>query len=295
MRSPSVEKYGDPLQELESNSRPRNGVRYGQEDPAKLTERKGTRGDAMVNETLTLERKEHVGIITLADLGDLAKLLHLPDEMAKVCSEIAWDEAIRIVVLAGTTETAFAFQTTLAEEQGSTGRSIADPVAKLSLPVIAALKGDVMGQGLELALACDIRIATEGSRFGLSHIQGGQIPFDGGTQRLSRLVGKGKAIEMALTGEVIDAQEAHRAGLVTKVVHPDDLMAAAMDMAQDMACKAPMAVQFAKEAILKGMELTLEQGLRLEADLYFLLHTTRDRKEGILAFREKKAPNFEGR
>jgi enoyl-CoA hydratase len=108
-------------------------------------------------------------------------------------------------------------------------------------------------------------------------------------------VGKSKAIEMILTGEAIDAREAYRIGLVNKVVSPDQVIATAMSMAQQMAAKAPIALTYAKEAIYKGMDMRLEQGLRLEADLYLLLHTTKDREEGILSFHEKKAPKFEGR
>jgi enoyl-CoA hydratase/carnithine racemase len=161
--------------------------------------------------------------------------------------------------------------------------------------VIAAINGDATGQGLELALACDIRVATEASHFGLPHIKKGLIPWDGGTQRLSRLVGSGKTLEMILTGEMIDAQEALRIGLVNKVVPREELMKAVTGLAQEMASKGPIALRYAKEAIHKGMDLTLEQGLRLEADLYLLLHTTKDRSEGIKAFREKKVPRFEGR
>ena len=121
------------------------------------------------------------------------------------------------------------------------------------------------------------------------------IPRDGGTQRLARLVGKGNALEMILTGKTIDAQEAYRIGLVHKVVSSDDLEKTVMDSAQGMASKGPLALKYAKEAIHTGMDLTLEQGLHLEADLYLLLHTTQDRTEGIRAFQEKKKPQFEGK
>jgi len=129
----------------------------------------------------------------------------------------------------------------------------------------------------------------------MHHVTYGEIPWDGGTQRLSRLVGRGKAMEMILSGEFIDAQEAYRIGLVNKIVLPDELLTVVMDMAQKMASKGPIALKYAKEAICKGLDLSLEQGLRLEADLYFLLHTTRDRTEGITAFRDKRSPGFEGK
>jgi enoyl-CoA hydratase/carnithine racemase len=173
--------------------------------------------------------------------------------------------------------------------------SIAEPITKLDKPIIIAMDGNVIGQGLELALACDIRIAAEKSCFGFPQIKAGLIPWDGGTQRLTRLVGKGKALEMILTGESIDVQEAHRIGLISKIVPSGQLMTTVSEMAQEMASKAPIALRYTKEAISKGMEMTLEQGLLLEADLYLLLHTTKDRTEGIQAFREKKIPKFEGR
>jgi len=172
---------------------------------------------------------------------------------------------------------------------------LAAPVAKLDIPIITAMNGYTIGQDLELALACDIRIASDTSHFGLPHVREGLIPWDGGTQRLSRLVGRAKAIEIILTGEIIDAQEAHRIGLVHKVVENSELMNVVMNMAQEIASKGPISLRYAKEAIHKGMDLTLKQGLRLEADLYFLLHTTRDRMEGIKAFQGKRTPQFQGR
>ena len=148
---------------------------------------------------------------------------------------------------------------------------------------------------MELALACDIRIASETSLFGLPQIKSGLIPWDGGTQRLSRLVGKGKALEMMLTGEVLEAREALRIGLVNRIFSPDKLMTAAMEMAKEMASKGPISLRYIKEATYKGMDMTLEQGLHLEADLYLLIHTTKDRTEGIRAFQQKRIPKFEGK
>ena len=249
----------------------------------------------MAYQTLTYKKKEPVGIVSVLDLDIHTEISRLPDDLADLCAEIAWDESIRVVLITGAGEKSFLIKTTLMEEQESIGGSIAEPVARLTRPVIAAINGDTIGQGLELALACDIRIATEGSHFGLPHIQSGFIPWDGGTQRLARLVGRGKAMEMILTGEAIDAREAYRVGLVNKVVPPDQLMAIAMSMAQEMVSKGPIALRYTKEAVYKGMDLTLEQGLRLEADLYLLLHTTKDRTEGIKAFLEKRPPRFEGR
>ena len=173
--------------------------------------------------------------------------------------------------------------------------SVSEPIARIDRPVIAAIQGDAIGQGLEMALACDLRIAAETSRFGLPQIKAGLIPWDGGTQRLARLVGRGKALEMILTGETIDAREAYRVGLVNKVVPSQELMSTVMSMAREMATKGSIALRYTKEAVYQGMDLILEQGLRLEADLYLLIHTTKGRTEGIKAFREKRVPKFEGK
>jgi enoyl-CoA hydratase/carnithine racemase len=218
----------------------------------------------------------------------------LSEELTDLCSEIAWNDEIRVVVLA------FGGEVTqsLLSDPGQSGQieatSFVERIAGLKQPVIGAIRGDAVGIGLELAMACDIRIGTEGARFGLPDIHEGRVPFHGGTQRLPRLIGRGKALEMVLTGELIDASEALRTGLINRVVAPDELMAAATGMAQDMASKSPMAVSYVKEALYNGMDLTLDQGLRMELDLYLLLFSTEDRTEGITAFKEKRKPEFKG-
>jgi enoyl-CoA hydratase/carnithine racemase len=173
--------------------------------------------------------------------------------------------------------------------------SISSIVSQMDRPTIAAINGDACGQGLELALACDLRICSIHARFGMAQIMDGEIPWDGGTQRLARLIGRGKAMEMILTGETIEAEEAWRIGLINQVVPHEKLPSAAMEIAQKIGSNAPIALGYAKEAVYKGMDMTLDQGLRLEADLYFLLQTTRDRTEGIRAFKEKRSPRFEGK
>ena len=167
-------------------------------------------------------------------------------------------------------------------------------IASINCPVIAAINGDALGQGLELALSCDIRIAADTARFGLPQVGQGILPGDGGTQRLARIVGRGKAMELLLTGNTIDASEALAIGLVNQVVAGGKLIAEVETMAAAVVSKGPLALRYAKEAVIKGLDLTLEQGLRLEADLYLLLHTTADRTEGIRAFLEKKRPQFKG-
>ena len=255
----------------------------------------------MLYQTLIYQKKEKVGTIRiLGPVDNPAKLVQLSDELNEVCSEIIWDDEVLVVILEGIEKITFplvtdANEVKAGEEQFIPFPPVAEPVAKLDQPVIVAMHGNIFGQGLELALACDIRIASDKSQFGFLHIKSGLIPGDGGTQRLSRLVWKGKALEMILLGETIDAQEAYRIDLVNSVIPSGELMTAVTKMAQEMASKAPISLRYIKEAIVKGMDLTLEQGLRFEADLYLLIHTTKDRTEGIKAFREKKTHQFEGK
>jgi enoyl-CoA hydratase len=248
----------------------------------------------MVYRTLSFEKKGYVALVSLFPLSDQVKVSYLSGEIADICEAITWDEAIRVVVITGTEKGTFSLRINPFGQEDSLC-SIADPVAKLTLPVIAALDGNVTGQGLELALACDVRIATEGARFGLPHVRSGFMPSDGGTQRLPRLVGPGKALEMILTGELIDAAEALRIGLINRTVNSSELTSVAMELASDMASKSPLALSYVKEALYSGMDLTLDQGLRMELDLYLLLFTTQDRTEGVRAFVEKRKPEFEGR
>jgi enoyl-CoA hydratase/carnithine racemase len=168
-------------------------------------------------------------------------------------------------------------------------------VAAIDRPVIAAINGDALGPGLELALSCDIRLASSQARFGFPEVASGVIPTGGGTQRLPRIIGRGQALELILTARTISAEEALEIGLVSQVVAPENLAAETETLAANIAAKAPVAVRYIKEAVNKGMDLTLEQGLRLEADLYFLLHTTVDRTEGVKAFRAKRPPRFKGK
>ncbi len=246
-------------------------------------------------EALSFEKRDGIAVIRFTEPDHPGRPSRLPDDLLEVCAEIEWDEELRVLILTGAGTKSFELQPPGADDPLLADRPVLESVAGLQLPVIAALDGEVIDEALELALACDLRIAAETCRLGLTHVRKGLIPSNGGTQRLSRLVGKGKAIEMILTGEVIDAREAHRIGLIHQLVPPDQLMIRALQMANEMASKAPVALTYAKEAIHNGMDLPLEQALRLEADLYLLLQTTRDREEGIRAFREKRAPKFEGR
>jgi enoyl-CoA hydratase len=257
----------------------------------------------MLYQFLNYQKMDNVTVIYIDEFSnDRTKIIQLSEELVHLYDDTIWDKTIRVVIITDAGDKSFFIG---ADSQGTTSgsnedqqKSLKSPaysIAKIDRPVIAVINKDAIGQGLELAIACDIRIASETSRFGLPQIRAGHIPWDGGTQRLSRLVGKSKALEMILTGEVIDAQEALRIGLVNKVVPKEDLMEVTMKMAQEMASKGPIALRYAKEAIYKGIDMTLEQGLRLEADLYLLIHTSKDRSEGIQAFREKRKPKFEGK
>lgn len=169
------------------------------------------------------------------------------------------------------------------------------PLVEMGQPVIAALNGDAFSAGLELALACDLRLAAEGARFGLPETGQGLIPMAGGSQRLARLVGRGRALELIMTGEPIDAQEALRIGLLSAVTPPDRLLSEAEALAGRIAARGPIAVRYAKEAVWRGLEMPLDQALRFETDLTIILQTTEDRAEGVSAFLEKRTPRFKGK
>jgi enoyl-CoA hydratase/carnithine racemase len=213
-------------------------------------------------------------------------------ELEEACSQINQDDDVYVVIITGA---GAAFCSGSEPECIGTGCHPADAIACIDRPVIAVINGDALGQGLELALSCDIRLASEKARLGLPQVAQGGIPMDGGTQRLPRIVGRGKAMELLLTAQTIPAGEALEIGLVSRVVAPEALAGEADKLAETIAAKGPIALRYLKEAVNKGMDMTLEQGLRLEADLYFLLHTTADRTEGITAFREKRTPKYKGK
>ncbi len=249
------------------------------------------RADAM----LMHHRAGHCAVIDLVRCAaDTTEAVQAALEMEDLCERLTYDEAVRVIVLA--------FDGVMHEQPSQDTsqinveerHSLVKPVANLKQPVIAAIRGDATGLGLELALACDIRIAAEGARFGLPQICEGILPSEGGTQRLPRLIGYGRAMAMILTGASIDASEAYQTGLVNRIVASDDVMKTAEALARDMAEKSPLSLSYAKEALSSGRDLTLEQGLQMEMDLYLLLCTSRDRIEGITALREKRSPNFEG-
>lgn len=235
---------------------------------------------------LTLRRPQTQNAIGGALLG----------ELSRVCEAIEADDNVRAVVLAAEGEH-FCLGWDAALLDGESGPP-ADPfgcLAELPRPVICAVQGDTLSAGLELALACDIRLAAEDAHLGLPETKLGRVPMGGGTQRLARLVGRGKALEMILTGEPVEAREALRIGLVSAVAPTDKLAAEAEAIAGRIAERGPIAVRYAKEAINRGLEMPLEQALRYETDLTIILQTTVDRAEGVRAFLKKRKPKFKGR
>jgi enoyl-CoA hydratase/carnithine racemase len=226
------------------------------------------------------------------------------EELTACFGELARAEDARVIVVTGTGDRAFSAGADIREfvapqvpvrfREGRRRIDFRAAMDRCPQPVIAAIRGFALGGGLELALACDIRIAGEDSQLGLTEVNLAIIPGGGGTQRLPRLVGRGKALEMILTGARIDAREALRIGLVERVVPATEVLSSAQALARTLAEKAPVALRYAKEAVVKGLGLPLEDGLRLENDLATLLRTTDDRVEGAKAFLEKRKPRFTG-
>jgi enoyl-CoA hydratase/carnithine racemase len=263
--------------------------------------KRGTKGIDMHEPAVIFEKRGPVGIMTLNRPDQRnAVTAQTAADLREIRSGIGWDSGIVVFILTGKGPD-FSVGTDpdarrryARREDWIAYHAAAEPIASLPQPTIAALDGAAFGQGLELALACDIRIASDRAHFAMAQLNADDLPFDGGTQRLPRLVGRMKAMEMILLGETLDAYDAQAIGLVNRVVPRDALMTEALKLASELAAKGPLALTYAKEAVMKGMDMTLSQGMRLEADLYFLLHTTDDRREGIEAFREKRPPKFEG-
>lgn len=267
----------------------------------------------MKYQTILYEKNGSIGLITLNRPEALNAIdSRLAGELVDVLERIDDDDELLAVVIVGAGDRAFSVGMDI-KEVVDAAAGISDQqalmdirrrlwsdnpwerLASLSKPTIAAIRGFALGGGLELALACDIRVASDDAKFGFPEVRLGMIPARGGTQRLPRIVGRGKAIEMILTGETIDAIEAYRTELISKMVPADKLLAAANQIASKLANNAPIAVRFASEAVEKGLDMTIDQGLRMETDLYLLLQTTEDRSEGIRSFVEKRKPKFTGR
>lgn len=244
--------------------------------------------------TLTVNRPDKLNALndaTIAELGTAIDEVRSRDDVAGVIvtgAGRAFIAGADISELAGKTSTE---ARTLARR----GQEIFRKYETCSKPVIAAVNGFALGGGCELALACHIRIASDKAKFGQPEVKLGTCPGYGGTQRLARLVGKGRAIQLITTAEMIDAAEAYRIGLVNKVVPSDELMGAASEMMNQIIANGPLAVALSIDAIDRGLEMPLEDGLILEADHFGTLASTEDMKEGTKAFLEKRAPVFGGK
>ncbi len=243
--------------------------------------------------TITINRPDVRNALNTQVVGDLRAAL----------TEFRYDGSVGVVVFTGAGDRAFAAgadigelrEKTMLDALGSTMQQVYDEIEGYEKPTIAAVNGYALGGGCELAMACDIRIASENARFGLPEVTLSIIPGAGGTQRLARLVGKGKAIEMILTGRMIGAEEALRVGLVTQVVSPEKLPEAARETANDILSKGPLAVRLAKLAVHAGFETDQKTGLVIERLAQAVLFASEDKREGTTAFIEKREPNFEGR
>src|SRR5687768_8999556 len=250
-------------------------------------------------ENVKTENKDGLLIVTI-DRPKVLNALNAQtiDELRRVFNDVREDDSVRAIILTGGGEKAFvagADINELARMTPITGKSTAElgqrvflSIERCPKPVIGAINGFALGGGCELALACHIRIASEKAQLGLPEVTLGIIPGYGGTQRMARLLGKGKALELILTAERIGAAEAERIGLVNKVVPADQLMAAAEEMARKIMTRGPLSVRCAIEAVMSGSEMPFAEGQILEATLFGLLASTEDMKEGMAAFLEKR-------
>jgi enoyl-CoA hydratase len=229
----------------------------------------------------------------------------LVDELSAVFEELETNDDVQAVILRGGGERAFvagadikqfpSMDRAVAEKFSSRGQEVFNQIEDFKGPVIAAIQGFALGGGCELAMACDIRIASEDAKFGQPEVGLAIIPGYGGTQRMPRLIRPGKAKELIYTGEIIDANEALRIGLVDRVVKGEELLDAARKLAATILSKGPLAIRAAKKAINEGLALPLREGLKLEAHYFGPLFSTEDKDEGALAFLEKRKPNFKGK
>ena len=260
----------------------------------------------MSYQTILFEIKDGIAFVTinrpdkLNALNDQVML-----ELADAAERIATEPDIKGAILTGSGPKSFVAGADIGDlsRQGpfdgkaraQRGQAVLRRLETCGKPVIAAINGFALGGGCELAMACHIRIASENAKFGQPEVKLGIAPGYGGTQRLPRLVGKGVAMQLILTGEMIDAQEAYRIGLVNKVVPAADLLAESEKMMRGILAMGPLAVRLAMEAVDQGLEMTLDEGLLLEANHFGLLAATADMKEGTAAFLEKRAAKFQGR
>jgi enoyl-CoA hydratase len=261
-------------------------------------------------QTILFETRDQVAYVTFNRPDSMnAMNREMTRELIEACRSIEEDAAVRAAIFTGAGEKAFSAGMDLkeraesgtspierrAQKLSATIQTQARAVAAVTKPTIAAIRGYCVGGGLEFALACDMRVAAEDAKLGLAEVKRGLIPGAGGTQRLARAVGVAKALEICLTGDNVSGAEAKTLGLVNIVVPAAEVMQAAEGLAARILKGAPLSVLFIKEAIKKGVELSLDEGFRLESDLSALIGTTEDSKEGPRAFAEKRAPVWKGR
>lgn len=259
----------------------------------------------MAYQTLLVDVTDRICTVTINRPDKLNALnAQAKSELRDLFEALTTDEAVDVVIVTGAGEKSFVAGTDIGELSAlnatsgrpfaAAGQSVFSRIESLGKPVIAAVNGYALGGGCELALACHIRIASENARFGQPEVNLGVIPGYGGTQRLPRLVGEGRAMEMILSGDPVDAQEALRSGLVNKVVPPSELMATCRALALKIASKGQPAVRLAIQAVHASQEMHLDEGLEMEAGLFGTACGTEDFKEGVAAFLEKRKPKFTG-
>lgn len=260
----------------------------------------------MEYQNLIFEVQDGIGIVTLNRPKALNALnAALMTELDTLAGAIAKDASVKAVIITGAGDKAFVAGADITEMQpmsavegrnwGKFGQAVMDKIENLPQPVIAAVNGFALGGGCELAMACDIRIVSEKAKFGQPEVTLGIPPGFGGTQRLARLVGKGRAKELLFTGDMIDAQEAYRIGLANKVVPAEELLDAAKALAQKIVSRGPLAVQVCKAAVNEGLDTDLQTGVAYEAEVFGLCFATADQKEGMAAFVEKRKAAFTGK
>ena len=259
----------------------------------------------MTYQTLLVDVKDGVAFVTVNRPDKLNALNdQVVADLRQAVLALKSDATVKGVIVTGAGPKAFVAGADIGDlarqgvldgrERALNGQAVLTAIETMGKPVLAAVNGFALGGGCELAMACHIRIASETAKFGQPEVKLGITPGYGGTQRLPRIVGKGRALHLLLTGETIDAQEALRIGLVTKVVPQDQLMAEAEKLMRQILANGPVAVALTIEAVHQGLEMTLAEGLRLEANVFGLVASTRDVKEGLNAFLEKRAAHFEG-
>lgn len=260
----------------------------------------------MSYQTLLFDIRDGIAFVTVNRPDKLNALNdQVMAELADAAERIAVEREIHGAIITGSGDKAFIAGADIGDlsRQGPfdgkaramRGQAVLRRLETCGKPVIAAVNGYALGGGCELAMACHLRVASEGARFGQPEVKLGIAPGYGGTQRLPRLVGKGVALQLILSGEMIDAREAHRIGLVNKVVPAADLRAESEKLLRGILAMAPLAVRLCLEAVDQGLEMTLDEGLLLEANHFGLLAATHDMREGTQAFLEKRPPRFEGR